>query len=111
MEETNILSVSGLSKSYQSGDDTISVLNNISFSLTKGESAALVGPSGSGKTTLLSLCAGLERPNAGSVVVCGRRLDILAEDALARFRSACVGFVFQTFQLVPTLTALENVML
>lgn len=76
----------------------------------KGESLAIVGPSGSGKTTLLGLCAGLDEPSGGSVVLCGMDMGTLTEDERAEVRNRHVGFVFQTFQLIPTLTALENVM-
>lgn len=104
-----VLEVSGLSKTYRSGSHDITVLSEVSFELAVGETCAVVGPSGSGKTTLLGLCAGLDRPTRGKVVLCGTNLDPLSEDARAALRSQCVGFVFQTFQLLPTLTALENV--
>ena len=80
------------------------------FSLAAGTTCAIVGPSGSGKTTLLGMCAGLDRPSSGGVVLDGTALNVLSEDELAELRSSSVGFVFQTFQLIPTLTALENVM-
>jgi putative ABC transport system ATP-binding protein len=85
-------------------------LNDISFSVEKGNILALVGESGSGKTTLLGLCAGLDTPTSGQVVLAGENLGRLGEDARARVRNAHVGFVFQNFQLIPTLTALENVL-
>ncbi|MCC7264618.1 MAG: ABC transporter ATP-binding protein [Candidatus Latescibacteria bacterium] len=87
----------------------LTVLHQVSFSVAAGATCAIVGPSGSGKTTLLGLCAGLDRASAGAVVLDGVRLDGLDEDALARLRSERVGFVFQNFQLIPTLSALENV--
>jgi putative ABC transport system ATP-binding protein len=86
------------------------VLKEVSFEVRGGGSLAIVGPSGSGKTTLLGLCAGLDRPSGGDVVLAGQSIGALSEDARALVRNAHVGFVFQNFQLVPTLTALENVM-
>ncbi|NIO11126.1 MAG: ATP-binding cassette domain-containing protein [Deltaproteobacteria bacterium] len=110
MTNSTILSVNGLSKSYQSGDRTIKVLKNLSFSVEKGTTCAVIGPSGSGKTTLLGLCAGLDRPTAGTVALNHIELNQLNEDELAEVRNKHTGFVFQTFQLIPTLTALENIM-
>lgn len=86
------------------------MLDDVSFQVEAGETCAVVGPSGSGKTTLLGLSAGLDRPTSGSVDLCGQRLNDLSEDELAGLRNREVGFIFQTFQLIPTLTALENVM-
>ena len=88
----------------------LTVLNAVSFEAREKESIAVVGPSGSGKTTLLGLCAGLDKPTSGSVVVGGTDLAGLTENARAALRNELVGFVFQTFKLIPTLTALENVM-
>jgi putative ABC transport system ATP-binding protein len=105
-----ILEVSGLTKIYRSAEGPLAVLKEISFSLETGGSCAIVGPSGSGKTTLLGLCAGLDIPSSGSVRLAGRQLGGLNEDQRARLRSEDVGFVFQNFQLLPTLTAIENVM-
>jgi putative ABC transport system ATP-binding protein len=105
-----MLEVRGLTKSYRSGDDTLTVVKDISFALETGASCAIVGPSGSGKTTLIGLCAGLDLPSAGEVLLGGVSLGALDEDGRARVRNDIVGFVFQTFQLLPTLTALENVM-
>lgn len=105
-----VLSVSALSKTYISGDRTLEVLHDVTFQIKAGTSCAIMGPSGSGKTTLLGLCAGLDRPSRGEVVLAGRRLNRLSEEELAETRSSLVGFVFQSFQLIPTLTALENVM-
>jgi putative ABC transport system ATP-binding protein len=110
MSKHAILSVEHLSKIYQSGEQTITALHDLSFSLDEGTTCTIVGPSGSGKTTLLSLCAGLDRPSFGSVVLNGINLGRLSEDELAEVRNQYVGFVFQTFQLIPTLSALENVM-
>jgi len=104
-----MLEVRGLTKSYRSGNDTLTVVKDISFSLEAGASCAIVGPSGSGKTTLLGLLAGLDTPSAGSVLLDDVDLAGLNEDARARLRGEKVGFVFQSFQLIPTLTALENV--
>ena len=105
-----ILDVRGLTKSYPNGRDTLTVVKDISFSLAAGSSCAIVGPSGSGKTTLLGLCAVLDQPSAGEVRLDGVLLGALDEDGRARVRNDLVGFVFQNFQLIPTLTALENVM-
>ena len=110
MNKSMILDVQGLSKSYKSGDGTLTVLKNLSFTVKKGSTCALMGPSGSGKTTLLGLCAGLDRPSSGTVILNGTELGRLSEDDLAEFRNKQTGFIFQTFQLLPTLTALENVM-
>ena len=106
----NILEVSQLSKTYQSGTKALTVLSDISFSIEPGDKLSIVGSSGSGKTTLLGLCAGLDRTSTGSIVLNGTKLDQLSEDERARVRNLHVGFVFQNFQLLPTLTALENVM-
>ncbi|MGE0683845.1 MAG: ABC transporter ATP-binding protein [Candidatus Binatia bacterium] len=106
-----ILDVQHLSKTYQNGPRTLTVLHDISFSLPPAATCAIVGPSGSGKTTLLGLCAGLDRPTAGEVYLAGHPLHCLQEEELANVRNTAVGFVFQSFQLIPTLTALENVMI
>jgi len=98
-----------LTQTYLSGGRPLTVLNDITFSLERGGFLAIVGPSGSGKTTLLGLLAGLDRPAAGTVELDGRDLGALTEDQRARLRSESVGFVFQSFQLIPTLTARENV--
>jgi putative ABC transport system ATP-binding protein len=105
-----ILQLDNLTKTYQSAGRTLTVLANVSFSLQAGSTASIVGPSGSGKTTLLGLCAGLDQASSGSVVLNNIRLDPLSEDERARVRNQYVGFIFQNFQLLPTLTALENVM-
>ena len=110
MQSSPILEVKNLTKTYPSGDSTLTVLSNVTLSLNEGETCAIVGPSGSGKTTLLGLCAGLDAPSAGTVRLCGIALGSLTEDERARVRNQHVGFVFQSFQLIPTLTALENVM-
>ena len=110
MNQRPILLVEQLTKTYKNGDRTLTVVKEVSLSVHEGLSCAIVGPSGSGKTTLLGLCAGLDRPTSGSVTLNGIRLDPLSEDQRAEVRSKYIGFVFQTFQLIPTLTALENVM-
>jgi putative ABC transport system ATP-binding protein len=98
-----------LTKEYQSGDHRLAVLRDVSFTVPDGAFVAVVGPSGSGKTTLLGLLAGLDVPTHGSVLLDGEDLTRLSEDRRAQLRGAKVGFVFQSFQLIPTLTALENV--
>jgi putative ABC transport system ATP-binding protein len=104
-----ILKINGLEKTYTSGSKELTVLQNVSFDVEKGQTFSIVGPSGSGKTTLLGICAGLDKPNAGSVELCGHDLNALNEDERALLRNKEVGFIFQNFQLLPTLTALENV--
>ncbi|RFZ91264.1 ABC transporter ATP-binding protein [Mucilaginibacter conchicola] len=106
----SILKISHLGKSYQNAGRTLVVLDDINFSISPGSTNAIVGPSGSGKTTLLGLCAGLDRSTTGSVELNGIALDKLTEDERAEVRNRNVGFIFQNFQLLPTLTALENVM-
>lgn len=106
----NILHIADLSKTYQSAGRTLTVLDHINFSVTAGSTNAIVGPSGSGKTTLLGLCAGLDRSSSGIVELNGINLGNLSEDKRAQVRNQYVGFIFQNFQLLPTLTALENVM-
>ena len=105
-----MLKVERLTKTYTTAAGPLTVLHEVSLEIGDGESLAIVGPSGSGKTTLLGLCAGLDRPTGGSVWIAGHSLDGLGEDARARVRNQHVGFVFQNFQLIPTLTALENVL-
>ena len=105
-----ILDIKNVSKIYQSGNHSLTVLKDINFSITKGEKVAITGPSGSGKTTLLGLCAGLDQASTGSVTLNGIQLNTLTEDQRAAVRNQNVGFIFQNFQLLPTLTALENVM-
>ncbi len=109
MSANAILEVCGLSKAFTNGEGTLTVVRDINFSLPAGSTCAILGPSGSGKTTLLGLCAGLDRPSAGAVFLDGVDLGALDEDRRARVRGERVGFVFQSFQLIPTLTALENV--
>ena len=106
-----ILSAEALSKTVMSGEDPLTILDDVSFAVEPGETLAIVGASGSGKTTLLGLLAGLDRPSSGEVRLAGQPLSGLDEDARAALRQRLLGFVFQSFQLLPALTALENVML
>lgn len=106
---SKILKINGLKKTYTSGSKQLTVLQNISFEVEKGQTFSIIGPSGSGKTTLLGLCAGLDKPDSGTVELCGHDLNSLNEDERAQLRNQQVGFIFQNFQLLPTLTALENV--
>jgi putative ABC transport system ATP-binding protein len=110
MSVESILKVERLTKDYRTAAGPLTVLKEVSFDLVAGASLAIVGPSGSGKTTLLGLCAGLDRASGGTVTLAGSELGALDEDGRARVRNAHVGFVFQNFQLIPTLTALENVL-
>jgi putative ABC transport system ATP-binding protein len=109
MEKT-ILSVEHLNKLFKSGDQSVTILHDISFAIEEGSACAIVGPSGSGKTTLIAICAGLERPTGGAVLLNGTAMHSASEEELSRVRNQFVGFVFQSFQLLPSLTALENVM-
>ena len=109
--DKTILSARGIGKTVKSGDSDLVILREIDFSVTAGEAVAIVGASGSGKSTLLAILAGLDTPTAGTVVVDGEDLFRLDEDQRAELRGRSVGFVFQSFQLLPSLTALENVML
>ncbi|WKK76781.2 ABC transporter ATP-binding protein [Marivirga salinae] len=106
----HILAVQNLSKTYKSGEKSLTVLSDINFEIEPGSSCAIIGPSGSGKTTLLGLCAGLDEAGTGSVTLDDKQLEKLSEDERAAVRNASVGFIFQSFNLLPTLTALENVM-
>jgi putative ABC transport system ATP-binding protein len=105
-----ILSVEHLTKFFKSGDQNLAVLSDVSFAVGERSACAIVGPSGSGKTTLIAVCAGLERPSEGSVIFDGMALHRSSEEELARVRNQSIGFIFQNFQLLPSLTALENVM-
>ncbi len=109
MKSFPILEVQGLTKSYATGAGQLTVLSDISFILEAGATCSILGPSGSGKTTLLGLAAGLDLPTSGFVRLDGIALGEIGEDERARVRNQLVGFVFQNFQLIPTLTALENV--
>ena len=109
MNPLPILSVAHLTKNYVTGAGRLTVLHDVSFTLAQGTTCSILGPSGSGKTTLLGLAAGLDLPTSGSVLLNGVSLGETSEDERARLRNELVGFVFQNFQLIPTLTALENV--
>ncbi|MDA1027870.1 MAG: ABC transporter ATP-binding protein [Bacteroidetes bacterium] len=104
-----VLEINGLTRTYKSGHGSLTVLDSVSFELMRGDTVSIVGPSGSGKTTLLGLAAGLDAPSSGHVKLCGYDMGSLSEDERARVRNKHVGFVFQSFRLIPTLTALENV--
>ncbi len=110
MSVQSILKVQHLTKTYATAAGPLTVLQEVSFAIPAGGTCAIVGPSGSGKTTLLGLCAGLDQPSTGTVELDGREIGGLSEDQRALVRNECVGFVFQNFQLIPTLTALENVL-
>lgn len=103
--------VSGLTKSITNGANTVEILRGINFAVPQGQFIAIMGPSGSGKSTLLGLLAGLDTPTAGSIVLDGQEIAGLAEDSLAVIRGRKIGFVFQSYQLIPTLTAIENILL
>jgi putative ABC transport system ATP-binding protein len=105
-----VLQAENLTKIYRSAEKDLVVLDNISFTVHQGESISIIGPSGSGKTTLLGLCAGLDTPSGGNISLMGFKLNVMSEDDRAYIRNQFVGFVFQNFQLLSTLTALENVM-
>ncbi len=105
-----VLEAQSLTKIYSSADKDLTVLDQVSFSAVQGTSLSIIGPSGSGKTTLLGLCAGLDVPTSGTISLMGFKLNAMDEDDRAYVRNQFVGFVFQNFQLLSTLTALENVM-
>ena len=107
--EGTLIRLRGVKKTYYRGEEAVKVLDGLDLDIPEGSFEALMGPSGSGKTTLLNLIAGLDRPSAGSVEVAGERLEGLGEGALAKWRSSTIGFVFQSYNLLPVLTALENV--
>src|ERR671923_1787011 len=107
--QPSFIQVEELYKSYQRDSLEIPVLRNINLEIAEGEFIALMGPSGSGKTTLLNLIAGIDRPTSGKVVVGGTDVGSLSEGALAKWRSQNVGFIFQFYNLIPVLTAVENV--
>jgi putative ABC transport system ATP-binding protein len=108
---TPMISVEGLRKSIRNGNRTVDILKGLDFTIPRGQFAAIMGSSGSGKSTLLGLMAGLDTPSAGNVFLNGTAISYLAEDKLAQVRGKTIGFVFQSYQLIPTLTALENVLL
>ena len=104
-----LIKLRGIGKTYFRGGESLKVLDNLDLDVPKASFEALMGPSGSGKSTLLNLVAGLDRPTAGSIDIAGKRLDQMSESALARWRSDTVGFIFQSYNLLPVLTAVENV--
>jgi putative ABC transport system ATP-binding protein len=108
---TPLIDLAGVEKIYRSGQLEYPALRGIDLTIAAGEMVAIVGPSGSGKTTIINLIAGIDRPTAGTVTVDGRRIDAMSEEDLAGWRGATVGIVFQFFQLLPTLSALENAVL
>ncbi|MGH7834721.1 MAG: ABC transporter ATP-binding protein [Candidatus Binatia bacterium] len=110
MRDRSILKVEHLSKVFKTGTQSLPVLKDISFTIEEGSACAIVGPSGSGKTTLIAVCAGLEQPSEGSVVFNGVEMQRASEEELARLRNQFVGFIFQSFHLLPSLSALENIM-
>jgi putative ABC transport system ATP-binding protein len=106
---TPLIRVRGLTKTFSRGGETLDVLKGLDLEIMEGSFEALMGPSGSGKSTLLNLLAGLDKPSGGTIEVAGQRIDTMNEGQLAYFRSQTVGFVFQSFNLIPVLTAAENV--
>lgn len=104
-----LINVQNVSKSYWRNSIEIPVLNNISITVEQGEFLALMGPSGSGKTTLLNLIAGIDKPSNGNIIIDGTNISTLGESALAKWRANNVGFIFQFYNLIPVLTAFENV--
>ncbi len=108
-DQPPIVQLKGVSKTYERGDEAVRVLEQLDLDVPAGSYEALMGPSGSGKTTLLNLIAGLDRATSGSIEVAGKRLDGMGEGALAKWRASTIGFVFQSYNLLPVLTAIENV--
>ncbi len=106
----SILNLQHVTKIFKSGNRDLTVLNDVSFSVEKRGTLSIIGPSGSGKTTLLGLCAGLDRSSSGNIILQNNNLENMNEDQLAVVRNKYIGFIFQNFQLMPTLTAIENVM-
>src|SRR4030081_3413540 len=99
----------GVSKRFTKGKETISIFDHLDLAIPRGDFAAVMGPSGSGKTTLLNLLGGIDRADAGEIEIAGRRIDRLSEGDLARWRAANIGFVFQFYNLMPMLSAAQNV--
>src|SRR5690625_8531 len=110
MHRDPILKADRVTKTFSSGSHSLTVLKELSFQIEKGITCAIIGPSGSGKTTLLGICAGLDKPTSGDVWLHGQKISAMTEEKLTRIRNEQIGFVIQSFQLIPTLTALENVM-
>jgi putative ABC transport system ATP-binding protein len=108
-KDSAIIQIRNLSKSYRRGDHTLQVLSDISFDIAQGEFLAIMGPSGSGKSTLLNLVAGIDHPDSGSIIVDGEDITRMTETELAKWRAGNVGFIFQFYNLIPVLTAFENV--
>jgi putative ABC transport system ATP-binding protein len=106
---SSIISISNLTKVYQRDKQEIRVLNNLSLEIEKGDFVALMGPSGSGKTTLLNIIAGIDKPSSGNIIVADTNIATLSETELAKWRSRHIGFIFQFYNLIPVLTAYENV--
>lgn len=111
MTRNLVLKAENLSKQVTSPEGTLTIVQDVSFDIAAGESVAIVGASGAGKSTLLAILAGLDQPTSGRVILAGTDLSLLDEDGRARLRASQVGFVFQSFHLIPSLTALENAML
>ena len=107
----SIIEIEHLVKDYETGAGSVRVLNDVSLTVNAGEFVAVVGPNGSGKSTLINMLTGIDRPTNGKVIVAGTRVDTMSENAMARWRGRNVGVIFQFFQLLPTLTVLENVMI
>ena len=106
-----LIEIKNLYKDYQTGAGSVRILNDVSLNVNAGEFVAVVGPSGSGKSTLINMLTGIDRPTRGTISVAGTRVDAMSENAMARWRCRNIGVIFQFFQLLPTLTILENVML
>jgi putative ABC transport system ATP-binding protein len=106
-----LIEIKNLYKDYQTGAGSVRILNDVSLNVNAGEFVAVVGPSGSGKSTLINMLTGIDRPTRGTISVAGTRVDAMSENAMARWRGRNIGVIFQFFQLLPTLTILENVML
>jgi len=104
-----LVEVRGLSKEYRRGDEVVPVLAGLDLDITRGDYVALMGPSGSGKSTLLNLLGGLDRPTAGTITIAGERIDLMGSNALAAWRARSIGFIFQMYNLLPVLTAEQNV--
>lgn len=104
-----LIQISNVSKSYSRGGETVEVLSQLSLDVSRGSFEALMGPSGSGKSTLLNLIAGLDKPTSGTITIDGKRIESMSEGQLAKWRSNTVGFIFQSYNLIPVLSAVENV--